>query len=44
MAKGVSMVKGCVIYIDEGFILDRVFICPSVGGLDVNALYLQRHN
>lgn len=44
MAKGVSMVKGCVIYIDESFILDRVFICPSVGGLDVNALYLQCHN
>jgi hypothetical protein len=38
------MVKGCVIYIGEGVILDSVFICPSGGGLGVNALCLQPHD
>jgi hypothetical protein len=38
------MVKGCVNYIGEGVILDSVFICPSVGGLGINALCLQPHD
>jgi hypothetical protein len=38
------MVKGCIICIGEGVILDSVFICPIVGGLGVNALCLQPHN